>query len=244
MRYSRAVIILAFISLFLIFGLNVQGNSQQDIELLIDTFQQSGAELSNYWLKVGTPYLTIADEDELLLIGKNLSQSLNLPEAQKLVTLDAQKAYFTTGSWGNNTQVELQIKPQRANSNDMYLIFHLQGTENLEDLLEYYNTLINGLKENRINPKINTCIQGNINVKLSSEGQSVLIDKLLHNIDAVEVEKLDTSLVKSVSAYSSKIDNYIWTNSNKMNIQIASHVNNLQQQTIVTIGTPIITVEY
>lgn len=244
MRYSRATIILLCISLFFILGLSVQGNNQQDIDLLIETFQQSGAELSNYWLKVGVPYITITGEDELLAIGKSLSQSLNLPEAQKLVTLDEQKAYFTKGSWGNGTEVELQIKAQRPNSNDMYLIFQLQGNENLEALSGYYSTLKDILNKNQISPKINTCIQGNINDKLSSEGQFVLIEKLLHSIAAEEVEKLDTSLVKSVSAYSPKLENYIWTNNNKMNIQIASHVNNLQQETVVTIGTPIITVEY
>lgn len=244
MSYNRAVKIILIVSLFFTLGLSVQGSNQQDIELLIETFQQSGAELSNYWLHVGVPYITISEEDELLAVGKRLSKSLNLPEAQKIVTLKGQKAYFTKGTWGNGTEVELQIKAQNENSNQMYLIFHLQGNENLEALAGYYDTLKDKLAKNHISPKINTCIQGNINVKLSSVGQFVLIDNLLHSIDAEEVEKLDTTLVKSVSAYSPKIENYIWTNNNKMNIQIASHLNNLQQQTVITIGTPIITVEY
>jgi len=244
MRYNRTIIILVVLSLFFALGLNVQGSYQQPVELLIETFQQSGAELSNYWLQVGVPYITVSEEDELLLIGKSLSQSFNLPEAQKIVTLEGQKAYFTKGTWGNGTEVELQIKAQSASSNKMYLIFRLQGNENLEAMAGYYNTLKEKLEENHISPKINTCIQGNINVKLSNVDQFVLINRLLHNIDAEEVEKLDTILVKSVSAYSSKFENYIWTDNNKMNVQIASHVNNLQQQTVITMGTPIITVEY
>lgn len=244
MRYSKAIIIMLFISIFFTFGLNVQGNSDQSIEILIDTFQESGAELSNYWINVGIPYITLSESDDLLAIGNELSQSLMLPEAEKLVTLGEQKAYFTKGTWGNGTEVELQLKAQSLGSNKLYLIFRLKGDKDLAQMAGYYNLLKEKLEENQISPKINTCIQGNINDKLSGVDQFVLIKELLHNVGAKEVEKLDTDLVKSVSAYSLEFESFIWTNNNKMNIQIASHVNNLQQKTVITIGTPIITVEY
>jgi len=244
MKYNKKIIFIIFVSIFFILGLKVQGNEQPDVELLVKAFNESGGELDTYWLQVGTPFGKYTNDKDLLELGNNLSSSFNLPENDWLTVMAGQNAYLSTGTWENGTRVELQIKKQSEQSNQLYLIFHLEGNQDLNKMVEYYGVLYNILKKNQIHSKINSCIQGNINGKLSSVDQFVLINDILHNLNAKEVEKLDTALVKSVSAYSPEIENYIWTNNNKMNIQIATHVNNLHQKTILTMGTPIIIVEY
>lgn len=244
MNYRKKAVLLVLISLFFVLGLQVQQNESKDIELLITSFKSVDAELDNYWLHLGVPYGEYTNDNQLLQLGNKLSEIFLLPANDKLESFNNLSYYATTGSWGNGTKVELQLKPQNDENNNLYLIFRLIGDGDLDTMAQYYNDLSTILVQNDIPLKINSCIQGNINDKLSNVDQFVLIENILHILTAKEVEKLDTALVKSVSAYSAEFDNYIMTNGQKMNLQIATHVDNMNKKTVITLGTPIITVEY
>lgn len=238
------IVTLILISLFFILGLSAQGNQQEDIEVIIHAFQEAGAELESYWLHIGMPYGTYQNDELLLLTGNQLSDSFQLPKVTDLVKSGKQRIYVSKGTWGNGTEVELQLKRQNDEMEEMYFIFKLKGNHSLENFKAHYQKLTYKAQEFQISPKINSCIQGNINDKLSDIDQFVLIDDMLHKLDAREVEKLDTDLVKSISAFSPRIKHSIWTGNQKMNVQIAAHVNKLTQKTVLTMGTPIITIEY
>jgi len=244
-QIGKKVVIL--MSLFLVFlGLTAQGKEIQDIEYLIKAFEQTDAELEGYWVQFGFPYETIKDETELLTLGNTWSESLDLPINNQLQvgTDNLQPFYYTEGKWGERTKIEFVIKHQDENSRQLYILFNLHGESNLEELKKHYAKLENILNDYQISPIINSCIQGNINDKLNNISQSVLTEGILHNLDATTVEELDTDLVKSVSAYSPLLKNFIWTGSNKMNIQVATHYNSLDKKTTLTVGTPIIKIEY
>lgn len=240
--FKRVIII--FISVFFILGLKAQGNDEQDIEILIDAFRKTNAELELYWLHVGIPYKKILNDSQLLSEGKKLSSIFLLPESDNLKKINNQNLYYSFGSWGYGTEAELILKRVNEQTNETYLLFRLKGVNSLDDLKVYYELLSEKMLENQISPKINSCIQGKINDKLGNTEQFVLINKILKSINADRVEMLNTDLVKSVSAYSSKIKNYIWTSNNKMNVQISTHFDSLNKKTILTLGTPIITIEY
>ncbi|OEF99814.1 hypothetical protein BHF71_01160 [Vulcanibacillus modesticaldus] len=244
MKNKVIIAVVLLFALFFSLGITVKGNGGQDVEYLIKAFNKTGAKMDTYWLNFGIPYGKYEDDQQLLQIGNRLSSSFKLPVAKELIIIGAQKVYSSKGTWGDGTEVELQIKKYSQQSNDLYLLFHLKGNSSTDDLLKYYNLLEKILDENNLYPKINSCVQGNIDDKLSNVDQFVLIEELLASLEAKEIEKLDTDLVKSISAYSPKITNSIWTGDKKMNIQIATHVSNLQQKTIITMGTPIITIEY
>lgn len=241
-KVKNVAVILTGMIFFL--ALTVQGNEQQDIELLIQSFHKTEAQLDTYWLHFGFPYEEYRSDDLLLLTGNRLSSTLMLPEMTDLVKINQQKIYLNQGTWGKGTEVTIQIKRKSEQSKEMYLVFRLEGNRSLDDFRTFYKLLYSKMQEIQFPPKINSCIQGNINDKLENEEQDVLIDDILNHLNAKVVEKLDTDLVKSVSAYSPLMKYSIWTGNNKMNIQVATHVNNLEEKTVLTLGTPIITIEY
>lgn len=243
MGIYRKVIIVFFV-LFFILGLKAQGKNGNNVEILVKAFQDTGAQHSTYWLHIGVPYKGYTNDEDLLKMGNNLSESFNLGRVKELQLIGNQKVYVANGTWGNNTKAELTLKRESDQSKNLYFIFRLKGTDDVENLTYYYDILQENLKKNQISPKINSCIQGNINGRLNNDQQFVLLENILTNLDANEVEKFDSSLVKSISAYSSKIGYYIWTGKEKMNIQVATHVDHLNEKTVLTMGTPIITIEY
>ena len=163
---------------------------------------------------------------------------------QKLESVGKDQVYHSIGNWGNDTVAELQIKGTNDLNTDTYLIFKLKGTKDLDAIKDHYKRLTQMLKNIQIYPQINTCLQGTINDKLDSDQQLVYIEGVLHKLEAAKVEELDTSLVKSISAYSPLFPYAIKTGQKQMNVQIATHFNSLDQNTVITLGTPIITIEY
>ncbi len=241
MKNFNKAIILILCSLIFILGFSIEKEKKQDVDIIINAFEKTGAVIETYWLNFNTSIGTYQDDKTMLDIGNKYATIFNLPTRNNLLVLDNKKTYTSKGDWGNGTEVTLQIINY---SNKIYINFILIGTSNLNDLHKYYTQLDRKLQEIQLFIKINTCIQGNINDKLSSANQLVLIDEILHNIRADEIEKLDTELLKSISAFTPDISNSIMTGEKMMNIQVATHYDNVKQKTILTMGTPIIVIEY
>jgi len=240
---TKKAFIFLLISIFFMLGLAIPKN-QQDVDQLIKAFQEADAVLNGYWLQVSFPYGNYTNDQQLLKEGQRLSSIFQLPVENRLVEIGNQKSYITKGIWSDDDEVELQLKRLGDEQPQMYLLFHLKGRDSLDDFRKHAAALREKTKALQISPIINACIQGKINDKLNHMEQSVLIESLLHSLAAKKVEVLDTKLVKSVSAFSPEIAHFIWTGHHKMNVQVATHVNHLEQTTILTLGTPIIAIEY
>ena len=95
------------------------------------------------------------------------------------------------------------------------------------------------MRINRVKPQFQFSIQGH------QEGlhQNETMKEALHLLRAREVESLRTKTV-SVSAFSSLLGDPIQTAGGEMNVQVATKVDEGNKRLIVTIGTPIITIEY
>lgn len=244
MKKQKKAFILVLISISFILGLTGKETDQNHIEPFVQTFQKTGAVLDSYWLHIGIPYGMYVDDQQLLKTGNELSSWFELPQLKDLTEIQSQKGFAVKGTWGEETEAELRLIRQNEQTKEMYLIFRLKGTDSLEKMQSHYKRLHNILEKIRISPIISSCIQGNINDTLDDVRQLTLIEEVIHNLSAEKVEMLDTKLVKSISAYSPKLGYSIWTGHQKMNLQIAAHVNKIEQKTILTMGTPIITIEY
>ncbi|MFV9510426.1 YwmB family TATA-box binding protein [Tepidibacillus sp. LV47] len=229
------------VSILFIFGMTIPNNHTNDLQLLIKGFQEAQAELSAYYLHVGIPYQQIKEE-QLLAKGNELSEIFHIPFG-RIERVNKEPFYISKGKWRNNTEVELQLKKINENTGT-YLVIKVTGNHSLKNLEADYQTFYKKLQKAHINSKINTCIQGKINDKLDNVGQYRLIQNLLNKFDAKMIEELKTDLVTSVSAYSLRFGQVIQTRGGQMNIQVATHYDSLHNQTILTIGTPIITIEY
>ncbi|MGD9677930.1 MAG: YwmB family TATA-box binding protein [Vulcanibacillus sp.] len=241
MGNHNKIIILLLVSMIFLLGFTIEIDKNQDIEVLIDAFNKTGADLETYSLSFSSPIGQYQGENELLATGRRFSIILDVPISKNLIDLNNEKVYLSKGIWGEKTETELRILKHGA---ELYISFKLIGTDSLKELEKNYNYLDKNLQGLAFIIKINSCVQGNINVKLSNTDQLVLIGGILDEIGAKEVERLDTELVKSISAYTPNIETNIMTGKKMMNYQVATHSSFVMQKTKVTMGTPIIVVEY
>ncbi|MFY0761410.1 YwmB family TATA-box binding protein [Metabacillus dongyingensis] len=140
---------------------------------------------------------------------------------------------------------KLQIQSTDTNGQKQsYILYELSGEgsgKNWIQLHEYAQARSFDIFHE--NPSIFTCVNGQLDDKMSSVLQ-LKVNGLLKQFNAVPVEQLKEDSFISVSARTSDWDHLIPTDEGSMNIQIALRGAGLGSNTSVTVGTPIITSEY
>lgn len=127
-----------------------------------------------------------------------------------------------------------------------YLIYEVQGEKFSNDMNQAISPIILSRLEDLFfpNTKIFTCATGKGSGKLNL-GLQQMAEGILAHFSAKKIEFLKEETFISVSAYTNIWNDFILTNNEKMNLQVAIRTNQqLGGQTTITIGTPIITTEY
>lgn len=121
----------------------------------------------------------------------------------------------------------------------------LRGKENqvlvLKAMMESYLQIFANSSEL---PQIISCVRGKYNGKLENDLQKKKASQLLAALKGTMVESLEEETVLSYSAYSPLFHTVVETNQRTMNLQVAAHYDTYMQGTMITVGIPIITVEY
>jgi hypothetical protein len=102
--------------------------------------------------------------------------------------------------------------------------------------------IIELLHANGIIPHFHTSIQGS--KPLSATSLEEPIAAIFQRLQAYEIESMRTDRTVSISAYSPLLQERLPTAGGVMNLQAATRVNQESQRLLLTIGVPIITIEY
>jgi hypothetical protein len=147
---------------------------------------------------------------------------------------------------GVRSEVRVIATPQPSGDDwDSYITIKLTAEPRFrEQLEEQLAVLYRKLQPFGIHPQFNSCVQGKYNGTLKNDVQLAKIEQLFQYLDATVVEKVEDPTVKSFSAFTDEIKPFILTRGQKMNVQAGMHVDKLGGVTRITIGTPIITIEY
>lgn len=111
----------------------------------------------------------------------------------------------------------------------------------LEDAVQ---TVSEGLTQIGIHPDIHVSIQGTTARPWSRSEQQSFIHHVLEGMDAHEVEAMRDRFSTSVSAFSPQLGKPVQSNGQNINVQMAVRNDQVTNRTVITLGTPIITIEY
>lgn len=126
----------------------------------------------------------------------------------------------------------------------VYLVLQLSGSrDSLLYIGQEQETFTKALQSAEFIPQISTCIRGLYNVKMSVDQQEGKILSIFGTLKATELERLQDETVVSISGFTRMWEPFIALNGQKMNLQVATHRDS-HSGTWITVGTPIITVEY
>ena len=94
------------------------------------------------------------------------------------------------------------------------------------------------------NVEITTCLIGTIDGKLSNEYTKNTVPEILNELSFQIVDIYQDGELVSYTAYTEKMEDYILAGDDRINLNIALRYNEYDDNTLVWIGTPIITSGY
>lgn len=248
---------LILIGMTLVFGLTVFADQQtgqtlkstiQSIHKIQQAMIETGAKVENIQLHYGTDYKTYAHIEDVKVLAEKLGESMGMTPVRESINVPPPHEYhYQRLDQHIVTTLRVIAIPSHTQSEkwDSYVTINMVADPQAQDGLEEgLARLYQSLETVEIVPQFNSCVQGIVDDKLGNDVQREHMKYLLDYFGAEVVEKVEDHTVKSYSAFSQEFPSYIWTKDKKMNVQAAMHVDQLHDLTRLTIGTPIITVEY
>ena len=244
-----------FILLGIIFSLSIpvfglcEGKPEKR-DLLMGVLEETGAMFLEGDIDVGgTIFDRFIDEEEMEEIGYKIKDQLELED--DCYREDIEEDGF------------IQLTVQGSDSYNNFVTFILSSYEDVEDSHGETSLFINFIKREQFvefndiikrvenifeeydQPvDITTCIVGTFDEKFNLEEKEKELLKVTKAIKGKVVEQYIEDDILSFSIFTPYIEEYIYTGSKKMNLNIAIRFNEYEDKTYIWIGTPIITIGY
>ncbi|ARU60519.1 hypothetical protein CBW65_05080 [Tumebacillus avium] len=216
---------------------------------LSKAFAETGSEVEGWqvhnWSAIDKEYKSA---DDLKALGLSLNKMFAIQNAEEtLQSQGDQTSYSLRGKWQNGAAAQLTLTSMKFQSHAPQTVLVLRVERDAKDLSDY-SAAIKRVSEtaklaNTV-PQISTCIKGLRADKMNDIAVNSMVKDVFQTVKAQEIEGVRSELVTSVSGYSPLTKDYIVTNGNKMNLQVAAHFDETLGKTRVLVGSPIVTIEY
>lgn len=213
---------------------------------LLQTLEDSGATGVSIQVRTRVALGEVQRQEEVTELAKMWAKQLEIPLSLIEESRNHDVLMYRTTYKQNGVSVRYEMTSVPENGSfDTYLVLQLSGSrESLLYIEQIQETFAKALKNADFIPQISTCIRGLYNVKMSVDQQGGKIMSIFATLQATELERLQDETVVSISGHTPMWEPFIALNGQKMNLQVATHRDSGNAGTWVTVGTPIITVEY
>ncbi|ABY91424.1 MAG: hypothetical protein XD65_0307 [Caldanaerobacter subterraneus] len=220
----------------------------EDVSLTKEVFLTTGATYEyaniNGWAKV----------DNVFTNFDNLTKYVE--KALESMEIDKEKIKVSKSEKDNFRQIEIDYSEnmraisivaqsiKNRDKGEAYLLIDEYLLKGYQDVEKEKKLIDNTFKELKGKPEITTCFVGTFKGKLNKEKNSSIVKLILDKLDAQKVEGMEDENIISVSAYSSKLKEYIKLGSEKINLNVAIRYSSFDDKTYIWVATPIIAIEY
>ncbi|NEW09433.1 hypothetical protein GK047_26175 [Paenibacillus sp. SYP-B3998] len=187
-------------------------------------------------------------EEHLLQAGKQLSQAIGLPQTEGLIESNSSFIYKAELEVGIDEAVTVTVaRPQGQSS--CYMVLRIDASEGADSthLIKKQDELSERLRKLQINGQWNVMVHGYVSPSVQLEAQqssSELVKKIVKDFRGSIVESYSDINTISASLASDGFHSSIRSGNNIVNVQIALHQESTTGMWRLTVGTPIITMEY
>lgn len=240
-------IIISFIVLMLMGMLISYADIKSNNEYykLIETFNNTQANFKFYNIKANA------------LIDYNISKTQMRDICIEIVNnlgLEESNIKWEESKNKQENQIYAQIKSDernvsiiciKKNEKESYVIVDILENKVYKSIVDIYTILEETLNKHTPQVDINTCISGEYTKKLQINKYDDILDKILYNMNAEEIDRIEEENFVSITAYSKILsENYLEYLGNKINLNIGMRYSEDEDKTLIYIATPIIKLDY
>jgi hypothetical protein len=227
---------------------HVDARGEQEAMRLVNTVKPYMMNENQITFKY-TGYYGACDgvDQHMLQVGKKLSQAFGIPQAEKLSesnshSIYSAKAEVVPGAVGTVTVASPQGQPS------CYIILRLDASHETEqtELIKWQDQAGEQLKKIGIHGQWNVMVQGYVGEQEQSHQKSSeeLVNDLVQAFKGNIVESYRDQNTISMSLATDEFQSYIKSGNKTVNLQVALHQESTTGMWRLTVGTPIITMEY
>ena len=233
--------ILMLIGIFISYG----DNDNSEYNKLLDTFNNTQAQFKFYNIKANGFIDYDITKNEIKDICIDIINDLGLEESDV-------KWEEKWNSQEKQIYIESKIQEKsisiigiKKNSSESYIIIDILENKVYKNIVDIYTIIEKSLYKYSNTVDITTCISGEFYKKLQFDKYNDILEKILYNMNAEEIDRVENNNMVSVTAYSEFLDeNYLEYLGSKINLNIGIRYSEDEDKTLIYIATPIIKLDY
>ena len=240
-KITVSFFILMLIGMFISYG----DNENSEYDKLLDTFNNTQAKFKFYNIKANGLINYDITKNEIKDICIDIINDLGLEESNIKweEKWDNQENQIYIQS--NILEKSISIIGIKKNSKESYIIVDILDNKVYKNIVDIYTILEKSLYKYSSNVDISTCISGEFYKKIQFNKYNDILEEILYNMNAEEIDRIENDNMVSVTAYSKFLeDNYLEYLGNQINLNIGIRYSEDEDKTLIYIATPIIKLDY
>lgn len=240
-------IIISFIVLMLMGMLISYADIKSNNEYykLIETFNNTQANFKFYNIKANAVIDYNISKTQMRDICIEIVNNLGLEESNIKWEESKNKQENQIYAQIKSDERNVSIICIKKNEKESYVIVDILENKVYKSIVDIYTILEATLKKHTPQVDINTCISGEYTKKLQINKYDDILDKILYNMNAEEIDRIEEENFVSITAYSEILsENYLEYLGNKINLNIGMRYSEDEDKTLIYIATPIIKLDY
>lgn len=247
---KKILMIISLVSIFLI-GIFVcyeevkanEGNN--GYKQVINTFESINSEFKFYNIKANSYIDRHLSKSEMKNICLDIISSLGLEESNIKWIENKNKAQSQVYAQIEEKDKNISIIVANKSKNESYIIVDILENKVYKDIVDIYRVVENSLNIHSDRVDIYTCLAGEYEKKLQVNKYDDILQKILYNMNAKEIDRVEEENFISITAFSKDIKtDYIEYLGNKVNLNIGIRYSENEEKTMIYIATPIIKLDY
>ena len=240
-KITVSFFILMLIGMFISYG----DNENSEYDKLLNTFDNTQADFKFYNIKANALVDYDITKNEIKDICIDIINNIGLEESdikwEEKWNSQERQIYIQS----KTEEKSISIVGIKKNSNESYIIVDILDNKVYKNIVDIYTILEKSLYKYSSNVDISTCISGEFYKKFQFNKYNDILEEILYNMNAEEIDRIENDNMVSVTAYSKFLeDNYLEYLGNQINLNIGIRYSEDEDKTLIYIATPIIKLDY
>jgi len=210
----------------------------------ISTFEQTEANFKFYNIKINCVVSNINSKKQIESMCTDIVNSLNL-NSDKIKFKEENDNGVKIYAQIQDSSYNVSFTAIKKNSKEYYIIIDILSNKLYKNIGDVYRNLDDILHRRSNDVEIYLCMAGEYTKKLQLYKSNDILENILYNMNAKEIDRVREDNLVSVTAYSNLLtENDLDYLENKINLNIGIRYSENEDKTLIYMATPIIKLDY
>ena len=210
----------------------------------IKTFEQTNANFKFYNIKINCVVSDITNKNQIENICTNIVNSLDL-KTNKIKWKEENDNGLKIYAQAQDDSCSVSFTAIKKSNKECYIIVDILNNKVYKNIVDIYQTLNDVINKYSNDVDIYLCIAGEYTKNLQLYKSNDILENILYNMNAKEIDKIEDDNLISVTAYSNLLtENDLDYLDNKINLNIGIRYSENEDKTLIYMATPIIKLDY